>query len=132
MSTDFPIFPRGFILATHPVSVPKSFKPGPLLPHFYVHPWLQVAVSGNEDLFVVILGNCVPISGQDEDPASTLLDQLRQGGGYISPGAGPLCRPARNHLRQCGRSEGRYGCHRHARRVLRGRGRRDLLPCDPC
>lgn len=78
MPTDVPSFPRGFIFATSPVAAPESFDPGPLLPNFHVHPWLRVATAGDADLFVVVLGSCVPISGTDPSPATTLLGKLRE------------------------------------------------------
>ena len=78
MSNGIPSFPRGFVLATRPVTAPGSFTPGPLLPHFHVHPLLHVETAGDESLFVVILGSCVPISGQDPTPARTLLARLRE------------------------------------------------------
>lgn len=81
MSTDTPSFPRGFIFATRPVNAPESFEPEPLLPQLHVHPWLRVATAGDTDLFVVVLGSCVPISGTDSDPSEALLEKLREGEG---------------------------------------------------
>src|SRR5699024_12175049 len=91
--SDVPQFPRGFLLADYPIEAPSSFVPGPLLDNFYVHPWTNVRVAGNRDLFVIILGHCVPTSpDQNDDPANDLLACLR-----ISEG---------NFLRELNRSEG--------------------------
>ena len=68
-----PRFPRGFLLSEGPVEPPPDFIPGPLLKHFYVHPWANVQFAGDQALFVIVMGHCVPIrSGQSQDVAAHL------------------------------------------------------------
>lgn len=60
--TNVPLFPRGFLLSTHDVSMPPTYEPGPLLDNFYVHPWTQIETAGDSGLFVIVLGSCVSTS----------------------------------------------------------------------
>ena len=77
---DVPRFPRGFVLSDRHVEPPPTFVPGPLLDHFWVHPWTNVEVAGNHELLVIILGHCIPtVPGHSEDPAKELLRALRRG-----------------------------------------------------
>jgi len=77
---DVPQFPRGFLLSEHPIQVPPTFVAGPILEHFYVHPWTNIETAGDANLFVIILGNCVPTRAeQTHDTAVHLLTQLRDG-----------------------------------------------------
>lgn len=74
---EVPRFPRGFLLSEYPVEAPPTFVPGPILPNFYVHLWTHVETAGAPDLFVIILGHCVPTqAGQDSDVAAYLLREL--------------------------------------------------------
>lgn len=78
---DVPSFPRGFLLADRPVKAPSSFEPGPLLANFYVHPWTLIEMAGDENLFVIVLGRCVPtLPNLGESPAQALLSALRHSG----------------------------------------------------
>lgn len=78
---DVPRFPRGFLLADRPIAAaPPTFVAGPLLPHLYVHPWAEVDAAANADMFVIVIGQCVSTSPeQDESPAAVLLDALNAG-----------------------------------------------------
>lgn len=79
-----PLFPRGFLLSQCPVEPPPTFKLGPLLPNFYVHPWTNVETAGDSSLFVIIIGHCVPTRDeQGPDPAAELLETLRGGDGQF-------------------------------------------------
>lgn len=79
---DLPKFPRGFLLSDYPVEPPPTFVPGPLLENFYIHPWTNVEIAGNRDLFVIVIGHCVPTrQDQGNDPASSLLASFRDGEG---------------------------------------------------
>lgn len=76
---EVPRFPRGFLLSERPVAPPPTFVPGPLLDHFWVHPWTLVEHAGDRDLFVIILGHCLPTrADQTDPPAQALLCALRQ------------------------------------------------------
>src|SRR5699024_4117908 len=77
---DVPQFPRGFLLSERPVEVPPTFVTGPILEHFYVHPWAHVEAAGDASLFVIILGHCVPTrTEQPDETAAHLLARLRDG-----------------------------------------------------
>lgn len=79
---EVPRFPRGFILSERPVEPPPTFVRGPILENFYVHPWTNVETAGNANLFVVILGHCVPtLPEQSNTPARDLLVALSSGVG---------------------------------------------------
>lgn len=79
---EVPRFPRGFLLSERHVSTPPTFVSGPILPNFYVHPWANVESAGDQDLFVIVLGHCVPTRpGQEREPAESLLSALRGGEG---------------------------------------------------
>lgn len=72
-------FPRGFLLSERPVEPPPTFIPGPVLPHFWVHPWTHVEHAGDQGLFVIVIGHAVPTAPeQSVDPASWLLSRLRE------------------------------------------------------
>lgn len=73
-------FPRGFLLSVEPVEPPAHFVPGPVLPHFAVHPLATVEHAADPDgTFVVILGTCVPTDtdGAGGTAAEVLLGALR-------------------------------------------------------
>lgn len=73
-------FPRGFLLSDHATEAPSAFIPGPLLPNFYVHPWTNVEAAGDHNLFVIMLGHCVPTrESLSPRPAAYLLECLGQG-----------------------------------------------------
>lgn len=77
---EIPRFPRGFLLSERPVDPPPTFVPGPLLPHFWVHPWTNVETAGDLELFVIILGHAVPTGPQQgSDAATALLSALEDG-----------------------------------------------------
>lgn len=74
---EVPRFPRGFLLADRPVEAPPTFVPGPLLENFWIHPWNNIEIAGDRDLFVIILGHAVPTRmDQGNDPAAALLSAL--------------------------------------------------------
>jgi hypothetical protein len=74
-----PRFPRGFLLSERPVDPPPGYEPGPLLEHFWVHPWTTVAHAGGQELFVIVIGHAVPTTpGLGEDPAGELVSKLRE------------------------------------------------------
>ena len=76
---EVPRFPRGFLLADRPVDPPPTFVAGPILEHFYVHPWTRVEAAGDRDLFVIVLGHCVPTRLAPEEPPAKLLACLQEG-----------------------------------------------------
>src|SRR5699024_12270495 len=77
---DVPHFPRGFVLSERPIEAPPTFVPGPILSNFYVHPWTNIETAGTTDLFVIILGHCVPTGTVlPADTATHLLAQLQAG-----------------------------------------------------
>src|SRR5690625_4762566 len=79
---EVPRFPRGFLLSERPVAVPSTFVPGPILENFYVHPWTNVETAGDRDLFVIVIGHCVPTRPEmTEEPADNLLAAFRAGEG---------------------------------------------------
>lgn len=81
---EIPRFPRGFVLSDRPVAPPPGFTSGPLLENFWIHPWLNIQTAGNRDLFVIVVGHCVPTSpSQPLDPATALLAALREGEGLF-------------------------------------------------
>lgn len=76
---EVPRFPRGFLLSERPIDAPFTFVPGPVLPHFWVHPWTRVEHAGDRELFVIILGHCLPTrADQVGPPAEALLGALRR------------------------------------------------------
>lgn len=76
MPTATPEFPRGFVFSITPVETPVTYIPGPILDNLRVHPWAQVEAAGNRELFVIIIGTCVPTLGDHADPAEILLAEL--------------------------------------------------------
>lgn len=77
---EVPRFPRGFVLSERPIDPPPTFTAGPILDNFYVHPWTNVETAGGRDLFVIVLGHCLPTrADHTTPPADALLYALRQG-----------------------------------------------------
>lgn len=75
-----PRYPRGFFFSLESAPPPPSYIPGPLLLNFFVHPWTNVELSGNNERFVIILGHCVSTVDGEATPASeVLLEALAHG-----------------------------------------------------
>lgn len=56
--------------------MPSGYVHGPLLENFYVHPWTPVETAGDQNLFVTIIGTCVPTLGDHLNSAKHLLAEL--------------------------------------------------------
>src|SRR5690625_3621745 len=77
---EVPRFPRGFLISKRPVEAPPTYVPGPIISNFYVHPWATLEVAGDEELFVIVIGQCVPTSSdQHVHSAQALLTALQIG-----------------------------------------------------
>lgn len=76
MTNPVPQFPRGFVYSSSPVVAPDDYVRGPLLENLFVHPWASVQSAGGEDLFVIILGTCVPTLDDYRNAAEVLLAEL--------------------------------------------------------
>lgn len=79
-----PHFPRGFLLSENPTKPPLGYIEGPILPNFYVHPWTNVEVAGDEHSFVIIIGHSLTIgSDLDGSAANHLLKAFQTGEGHF-------------------------------------------------
>lgn len=73
-------FPNGFILSSTRLDPPAGFLPGPILSNFYAKPETELHSAGDKNLFVIIIGQCIPISEEHSlPPVEALLERLRRG-----------------------------------------------------
>lgn len=80
MTIEYDNFPRGFYFAPGTQKALPGFSKVELLPNLFVHEWCNTSCAGNDENFIVVIGDCVPIFNQTvTSAAQDLYDYLTIG-----------------------------------------------------